>query len=1546
MRVRWPSHLLLLLVRQITGETMSETNTSSSESMISTTANATLLAECHTLVQKATNTTCSADIVLQLGSFGSAINLTALDAFCNDPGCSIKLEEYITARDTCSEKVEFSDFYEMQNMDGWPQFKNICNPSCKKEYVTFAQNWYYCQSLDESSEQIVQSCKACSAVNQSISEVGFISDCDGTAQVSLRTLGDRFLSTRNTTFNMNHYISVCNIYSNANPPKVHSDKTPSSIALAFIIIGGVAAFALVFCCYRRWRHDDANTIVLESPEVNRVHTSATGARTGGSGGTGSAPSNEIIPAEGIKLPQSDLDFLEEHRIDETSISFTRLLAKGGHGEVYLGMYQGQQVAIKGLLPSRTSQSNVDSMISEIKILAKLQNPFIVSFYGTCLIKASLNRLSFVVEYMNCGDLCDYLKHTDTIKFPWFQKLQCAWSIAQGLVYLHTCGIIHRDLKSRNVLLDSIKGTKLTDFGVSRHTSKSLTMTAGVGTYRWMAPELLSENQYTVAADIFSFGMVLSELLTHQIPYSDLTSRNGQPLVDTAIINMVINGTITPTLPEDCPEWMRTLTLACISPNPKVRPSADQIVLVLQQQSVNFPHMPLLIMCPLEACQTLIKVVNNNTCAYPVVFHLQDNATANDIDAFCADTQCTDLLQVYNNITTKCRDCGMKELNGIDQMERWPVFSKICSPSCTPQFKTFAKNFYSCYEYDQVELGNPSRDTCSSCMNLNNTMRRTTFANDCGGNVTTMYKFLKAYLTPSTTNNNTKHTQVLMKQCETLYTSSTNEPETDYRTIDSIIFTVGGVIMGILLAIGLFIYLHRRIKSKTLLQTTLSQDNAIVESPTHSDMDSRLEFTSINETARTLLPQETLTKLQTLSIHGTVTWFYSIAKGANGQVFAGEYQGQKVAIKALLPESLDGANALYDMVEEIFMLSRLSHPNIIKFLGVSFTTQDSLCFLVEYMDRGDLRDILMQSTPQTFPLSEKFAIAINLAQSLVYLHAQGIIHRDLKSRNVLLDSINGTKLTDFGVARKVTCSETMTVVVGTYRWMAPEVLCENQYTVAADVYSFGMVLSELSTHRIPYTDMTSRMGQPLVDTAIISMVINGAITPTIHPNFPSWLVDLTLQCIATDANIRPSASTILSILQSHSVVANSLDFNMLTLITLYYFFLAQVYALESYRNVVYFLEWGVYRDFHIANLDWSRTTHVNYAFAMPQANGSIHFLDQYAATGRIYDKNYGFDGVHGCFGQANKYKRRFRGTKFGLSFGGWSGSGPFATIATSPSIRATFVANAIQLLQDLGLDFIDLDWEYPTPTELPSFIDLLTDLRHALNQLPFKAELSIAAPGFPSEWGTLMPIICDQVNFLNLMTYDYAGSWSGRVAYHSNLYPNPSAPVGLRSSVNAAVQDYIRNKCPSHKLVMGVPLYGKSFEHAKGMYSTFSPPTSGSHGPDGLWDYKDIARKNWQPHFDPISQATYAYDATTNTITVYDDPLSLEAKIEYVQKYKLGGMMFWEGSGDAPAGTNASLLTTFANLVGKDNMDFRPNNLLYPESRYSNIRQVSYDGGYD
>nr|AIG56034.1 secreted protein [Achlya hypogyna] len=406
--------------------------------------------------------------------------------------------------------------------------------------------------------------------------------------------------------------------------------------------------------------------------------------------------------------------------------------------------------------------------------------------------------------------------------------------------------------------------------------------------------------------------------------------------------------------------------------------------------------------------------------------------------------------------------------------------------------------------------------------------------------------------------------------------------------------------------------------------------------------------------------------------------------------------------------------------------------------------------------------------------------------------------------------------------------------------------------------------------------------------------------------------------------------------------------------------AAVAARPGLKNVVYFMEWSIYaRNFHMFDLDWSRITHVNYAFGKPNADGTVQLYDTWSATDKRYldhgdSWNDVGNNVYGQFGLGNKMKRQYRHTKFGLSIGGWTLSGLFSGIASTEAGRRTFAKSAVEQMLHLGLDFIDIDWEYPvqggnaiphSPNDMKNFVALLQAIRDAFASLPFQAELSVASPAGPENyvhWD--FPAVCGLVDHVNLMAYDLAGSWSEYTDYQNNLYADPSHPSGKQYSIDKAVQDYIAGGCASDKIVMGIPLYGRSFEGTAGLYQPFAPPTAGSwvSGGDGagVWDYKILPRPGATEYYDAKVGAGYSYNPNTRVFTSYETPRSLATKIDYIKQYNLGGTMFWAGDADAAAGSARSLITQAYDAFGAANMALYANNINYPTSKYANIRNSS------
>ncbi|RLN57898.1 hypothetical protein BBJ29_005859, partial [Phytophthora kernoviae] len=215
------------------------------------------------------------------------------------------------------------------------------------------------------------------------------------------------------------------------------------------------------------------------------------------------------------------------RVDYDSVTLVKKIAQGAFGEVWVGQYHNTRVAVKRLLQDQVSLAASEDFLHEVKLMAWMEHPKIVQFVGVAWTK--LVDMLAVIEYMDGGDLRTLLDKKSPKRLPWEGgglKLQYARDVIDAIVYLHSLSpvIIHRDLKSRNILLDSKKGAKLGDFGVSA-TKRPNDMTAGVGTARWLAPEIArGEEMYTEAVDIYSFGIILSELDTHQLPFAGAKAR--------------------------------------------------------------------------------------------------------------------------------------------------------------------------------------------------------------------------------------------------------------------------------------------------------------------------------------------------------------------------------------------------------------------------------------------------------------------------------------------------------------------------------------------------------------------------------------------------------------------------------------------------------------------------------------------------------------------------------------------------------------------------------------------------------------------------------------------------------------------------------------------------------------------------------------------------------------------------------------------------------------------------------------------------------------
>ena len=260
-------------------------------------------------------------------------------------------------------------------------------------------------------------------------------------------------------------------------------------------------------------------------------------------------------------------------LDPADLKFSKeRLGDGGQGTVWKGMWKGKAVAIKKCLQPNPT---------DVRILQQLDcHPNIITLHGFVVDMESMS-CSIVMELVKGGSMFDFLHKqkkilTDDQKSSWMK------GIAEGMLFLHSQGLAHRDLKSGNVLLagDDLEIAKLCDFGTARKLDHTTAQTTVTGTYRWISPEVIQEPDALInqKCDVFSYSMVLCEIVTRALPFKESKT-------DQLAMIALVNGK-RPTLPSsdiECPPYLRNLITACWAENPRDRPSFQEINCILKDK---------------------------------------------------------------------------------------------------------------------------------------------------------------------------------------------------------------------------------------------------------------------------------------------------------------------------------------------------------------------------------------------------------------------------------------------------------------------------------------------------------------------------------------------------------------------------------------------------------------------------------------------------------------------------------------------------------------------------------------------------------------------------------------------------------------------------------------------------------------------------------------------------------------------------------------------------------------------------------------------------
>lgn len=257
--------------------------------------------------------------------------------------------------------------------------------------------------------------------------------------------------------------------------------------------------------------------------------------------------------------------------------------------------------------------------------------------------------------------------------------------------------------------------------------------------------------------------------------------------------------------------------------------------------------------------------------------------------------------------------------------------------------------------------------------------------------------------------------------------------------------------------------------------------------------------------------------------------------------------------------------------------------------------------------------------------------------------------------------------------------------------------------------------------------------------------------------------------------------------------------------------------------------------------------------------------------------------------------------------------------------------------------------------------LLAETRKALNA--YAAEhspgvhylLTVASPAGPQNYKRMCLAEMDKyLDFWNLMAYDYAGSWDSAAGHQANWNVSPSDPRCTPFSTSQALHDYVAAGVPANKIVIGMPLYGRSFANTAGPGSNYSGAGQGTWEA-GVYDYKALPTSGDSVRNDLSVGASWSYDTHSRLMVSYDTPAVVEMKANMIKEMGLGGAMYWESSGDRKG--DESLISTVSDAalgvkyeeLSADNYQFvksiggvgaldQSTNILdYPASKYHNLR---------
>jgi len=311
------------------------------------------------------------------------------------------------------------------------------------------------------------------------------------------------------------------------------------------------------------------------------------------------------------------------------------------------------------------------------------------------------------------------------------------------------------------------------------------------------------------------------------------------------------------------------------------------------------------------------------------------------------------------------------------------------------------------------------------------------------------------------------------------------------------------------------------------------------------------------------------------------------------------------------------------------------------------------------------------------------------------------------------------------------------------------------------------------------------------------------------------------------------------------------------------------------------------------INFSLYTHLCHAFLVADGNGNIR-------------------QTRGVPSREVTAEAHQAGVKVLLSLGGWGWDSQFASIASDAEVTERYVNAVMRIVDESDYDGIDLDWEYPdTKTEIVGFERLARRFRAGLDTLgkkknrPMQMTMAVSSNSGTLNWLS-KEVLLETMDWLNVMTYDFAGTWTPYAGHNSPLFASSKQPEGSPRSTELTMKYLLEQKgLPANRLAVGIPLYGRGFAVSEPYALTKNAQRRGRI-PGGNYTniHKLLNEQGWVRRWDDQTKNPWLIAPDKSTVIGYDDVESVTIKTEWAGKQGFRGVFFWQIGGDLlPDGTN-------------------------------------------